>query len=139
MRTARPAPAPFGSGSAASQPLRDAGRPGGQSTRGFRRSITPKELRGDASYLRSRIWRVHVRGCVQVLDDLLGESGGRRGEVKMPSRENAGPKFSAGEVAPRLERTRMGDIVGAGKRGDRTSHAIVRIDCIRRNERKICS
>src|SRR5262245_2716007 len=116
MRTARPVPAPFGSGSAASQPLRDAHRRGGRSTRGFRRSIMPEELRGDAPYLRSRIWRVHVRGCVQVLDDLRGESGGRRREVKMPSRENAGPKFSAGEVVPRLERTRMGDIVGAGKR-----------------------
>src|SRR5262249_25039475 len=137
MRTARPVPAPFGSGSAASQPLRDAHRRGGRSTHGFRRSIMPEELRGDAPYLRSRIWLVHLRGCGQVLDAFRGESGGRRGEVKMTSRENAGPKFSAGEVAPRLERTRMGDIVGAGKRGDRTSHAIVRIDCIPRNERKV--
>src|SRR5262245_24737310 len=135
MRTARPAPAPFGSGSAASQPLRDARRPGGQSTRGFRRSITPEELRGDASYLRSRIWRVHVRGCVQILDDLLGESGCRRREVKMPSRENAGPKFSAGEVAPRLEGAGMGDIVGPGKCGDRTSNPI--LDRIPGNERKV--
>src|SRR6266542_5729825 len=134
MRTARPVSAPLGSGSAASQPLRDARRRGGQSTRGFRRSITPEDLRSDASYLRSRIWRVHVRGCVQVLDDLLGESGCRRREVKMPARENAGPKFSAGEVAPRLKGTRMGDIVGAGKCGDRTSNAVLCIDCIARNE-----
>src|SRR5215831_1138857 len=87
MRTARPVPAPFGSGSAASQPLRDARRRGGRSTRGFRRSITPEELRTAASYLRSRVWRVHVRGRMQVLDDLLGESGSRGREVKMPSRE----------------------------------------------------
>src|SRR5262245_44790444 len=110
MRTARPVPAPFDSGSAASQPLRDARRRGGRSTRGFRRSITPEELRTDASYLRFRVWRVHVRGRMQVLDDLLGESGSRGGEVKMPSRQNAGAKFSAGEVSPRLEGTRMSDI-----------------------------
>src|SRR5262249_60141451 len=112
MRTARPVLAPCGSGSAASQPLRDARRRGGRSTRGFRRSITPGELRTDASYLRSRVWRVHVRGRMQVLDDLLGESGSRRREVKMPSRENAGSKFSGGEVAPRLEGAGMGDTGG---------------------------
>jgi hypothetical protein len=72
---------------------------------------------------------------MQVLDDLLGESGSRRREVKMPSRENAGPKFSAGEVAPRLEGAGMGDIVGAGKCGDRTSNPI--LDCIPGNERKV--
>src|SRR5262245_46983074 len=137
MRTARPVPAPPGSGSAASQPLRNARRRGEQSTRD--RSITPDDLRRDASYLRSRIWRVHAHGCMHVLDDLLGESGRRRGEVKMPPRENAGPKFSAGEVSPRLEGTRMSDLVGAGKCGDRTSNAILWIDRIPRNEREICS
>jgi hypothetical protein len=68
----------------------------------------------------------------------LGESGCRRREVKMPSRENAGPEFSAGEVSQRLEGTRMSDIVGAGKCGDRTSDASLWIDRIRCNERKIC-
>src|SRR5262249_2217525 len=118
MRTARPVLAPFGSGSAASQPLRDARRRAGRSTRPFRRSITQEELATHASYLRSRVGRVHVCGRMQVFDDLLGESGSRRREVKMPSREDAGPKFSAGEVAPRLEGAGMGDIVGAGKCGD---------------------
>jgi hypothetical protein len=55
--------------------LRNARRRGEQSTRGFHRSITPDDLRRDASYLRSRIWRVHAHGCMHVLDDLLGESG----------------------------------------------------------------
>ena len=45
---------------------------------------------------------------------------GRR-EVEMPSRENAGPEFSAGEFPPRLQRAGMRDIVGAAERGDRTS------------------
>jgi hypothetical protein len=72
---------------------------------------------------------------MQVLDDLLGESGSRRREVKMPSRENAGSKFSAGEVAPRLEGAGMGDIVGPGKCGDRTSNPI--LDRIPGNERKV--
>jgi hypothetical protein len=76
---------------------------------------------------------------MQVLDDLLGESGCRGREVKMPSRQNAGAKFSAGEVSPRLEGTRMSDIVGAGKCRDRTSNAIPWVDRIARNERKICS
>jgi len=57
----------------------------------------------------------------------------------MPSRENAGAKFSAGEVFPGLERTMMSHIVGAGKRRDRTNDATPWIDCISRNERKICS
>src|SRR5262249_8258525 len=135
MRTARPAPAPVGSASAASQPLRHARRRGGQPPRGSHRSIMPDDLHG--SYLRLRGWRVHAYGCTQVLDDLLGESSWRVGEVKMLSRENADPKFSAGEVFPRLKRTGMSDIVGAGKCGDRTSDASLGIDRIRRNERKI--
>jgi hypothetical protein len=57
----------------------------------------------------------------------------------MPSRETAGAKFSAGEVSPGLERTMMSIIVGAGKCRDRTNDAIPWIDCISRNERKICS
>jgi hypothetical protein len=57
----------------------------------------------------------------------------------MPSRENAGAKFSAGEVAPGLERTMMSHIVGAGKCRDRTSDAIPWTDYIPRNERKIRS
>ena len=125
MRTARPVPA-------ASQPLRNARRRGERSTRGFHRSLTPDDLRRDASYLRSRIWRVHAHGCKHVLDDLLGESGCRGREVKMPS-----GRISAGEVSPRLQGTGMSDIVGAGKCGDRTSNAILRIDRIPRNEREI--
>jgi hypothetical protein len=57
----------------------------------------------------------------------------------MPSGETAGAKFSAGEVSPRLERTMMSNIVGAGKCRDWTNDAIPWIDCIPRNERKICS
>ena len=128
MRTARPVPTPPGSESPASLPLRAARRRGEQSTRGFHRSITPDDLRRDASYLRSRIWRVHAHGCKHVLDDLLGESGCRGREVKMPS-----GRISTGEVSPRLQGTGMSDIVGAGKCGDRTSNAILRIDC------EICS
>jgi hypothetical protein len=33
----------------------------------------------------------------------------------------------------------MSNIVGAGECGDRTSDAILRIDCKSRHERKICS
>ena len=60
---------------AASQPLRYGRRRGVQSTRGFRRSTSPDDdLRRDASYLRTRTCRAHAHRCVQVLDDLLGES-----------------------------------------------------------------
>src|SRR5215831_8711291 len=129
MKAARPVPALPGSGSAASQPLRDARRRGEQSTRGFHRSITPDDRGRDCSYLRPRIWRVHAHGCIQVLDDLTGESGCRRGEVKMPAGENAGAELSVGEVSPGLERTMVSNIVGAGKCGERTSDAIPCIDC----------
>src|SRR5215469_10444663 len=139
MRTARPVPTPPGSESPASLPLRAARRRGEQSTRGFHRSITPDDRHRDCSYLRPRIWRVHAHGYIQVLDDLPGESGCRRGEVKMPAGENAGAKLSAGEVSPGLERTGRSNIVGAGKCGDRTSNAIPWIDCIPRHECKICS
>src|SRR5260221_9721562 len=124
MRTARPVSALLGSGFAASQLLRDARRRGERSTRGFHQAIMPDELRRGRSYLRPRIRRKHAHGCIQVLDDLPGESGARRGEVKMPSRETAGAKFSAGEVSPGLERTMMSIIVGAGKCRDRTNDAI---------------
>src|SRR5262249_59445222 len=110
-----------------------------EATRGFHSSITPDDRRRDCSYLRPRIWRVHAHGCIQVLDDLLGESGCRRREVKMPAGEKAGAELSAGEVSPGLERTGMSNIVGAGECGDRTSDAILRIDCISPHQRKICS
>src|SRR5262245_51671673 len=124
MRIVRPVSAHLGSGVAASQPLHDARRRGERSTRGFHHSITPDDRRRDTSYLLPRIWRAHAHGCIQVLDDLPGESGCRRGEVEMPSGENAVAKLSAGEVSPGLERTGMSNIVGASKCGDRTSNVI---------------
>src|SRR6266516_224974 len=136
MRTARPVTAPFGPRTAASQLLHDGRRRGVQSTRGFRRSISPDDLCGDESYLRPRTCRVHAHRRVQILDDLLGERVCRRREVKMPSWEDAGPKFSAGEVSPRLEGVRMRDVVGAAKCGDRTSNGIPWIDYIPFHERK---
>src|SRR5258708_13833771 len=139
MRTVRPVSALLGSGFAASQLLRDARRRGERATCGFHQAIMSDELRRGRSYLRPRIRRGHAHGCMQVLDDLPGESSPRRGEVKMPSRETTGAKFSAGEVSPSLERPMMSHIVGAGKGRDRTNDAIPWIDGIPRNELKVCS
>src|SRR5260370_11897582 len=114
MRTERPVSALLGSGFAASRLLREARRRGERSTRGFHRAIMSDELRRDRSYLRPRIRRGHAHGCMQVVDDLPGESGPRRGEVKIPSRETARAKFSAGEVSPVLEETMISHIIDAG-------------------------
>src|SRR5439155_25283913 len=100
MRAARPVSALLGSGFAASQLLRQARRRGERSTRGFRRTIMSDGLRRDRSYLRLCIWRGHAHGCMQVLDDLPGESGPRRGVVTMPSGVTAGSNFFMVEVSP---------------------------------------
>src|SRR5260370_37612924 len=119
MRTARPVSALLGSGFAAGRLLRDARRRAERSTRGFYRAIMPDELRRGRSYLRPRIRRKHAHGCIQVLDDLPGESGARSGEAKMPSTQTAGAKFSAGDVSPGLQGTMMSTYDSAGTCRDR--------------------
>src|SRR5262245_17353760 len=109
-----------------------------QSAIGFYQSIVADYDKA-SSDLRpcSTRWYVHRRA--QVLDDLLGEPLRGRREIEMPSRENAGPKFSAGQSSPRLQRAGMRDIVGAAKRADRTANAVLRIGRIPVHQRKIGS
>ena len=57
----------------------------------------------------------------------------------MPSRENAGPKFSAGELFPGLNAAGMRRVVGTAECGDRTVDMMPWIDRIPFREGKIGS